>query len=356
MFLKVKFYAFIKKKKVYNPIPPSTVVYLTRFCHANQHKKQTHTCVPTQFMHFIDQPDKLLYFISHKYFILYEQYAIFLPNILNVFLIIYQYTYIFHDTNHLNLAMKTAHDSACQRPCTHYFVIFSGLLILLTVPATIYLTNWQWSPEQIHHGWAKFFYFCSKSTHPIAGFIVLLLIILKLKPNPKQAILIFLLIAIATISGAAIKSAIKNYRQEPRPYVTWLQTENYIDNSTQFYTLPNKNAFVRSLDLNAHPLPEWLQSYWATNTGYTFPSGHTLFAAELALFMLLFLWPYRSYGLIAITMGWALLVEGSRIYLSMHWPIDIAASCLIAFILILISSYINNKWILKNCANIKKTD
>lgn len=168
--------------------------------------------------------------------------------------------------------MKTVSSARSHIPCNQHLILLAGLIILLTIPAAAYLSNWQWSPEQINHSWAKFFYFCSQSTHAIAGIIITLLIIFKLKLRLKQAILIFLLIAIATVGGAAIKSAIKNYRQEPRPYVVWLEKENYIDSSTQFYQLPHKSAFIRKLDLSTHHLPIWLQTYWAKNTGYSFPS------------------------------------------------------------------------------------
>jgi undecaprenyl-diphosphatase len=71
----------------------------------------------------------------------------------------------------------------------------------------------------------------------------------------------------------------------------------------------------------------------------SFPSGHTSIAFAVA-FTILLAWPGpRRYLLGGIALFVAVLVGISRIYRGVHWPTDIAASILIAFIAALIAAW-----------------
>lgn len=67
----------------------------------------------------------------------------------------------------------------------------------------------------------------------------------------------------------------------------------------------------------------------AKETGFAFPSGHTMFAASWALLGVGLLWPRRRTLTIAILLVWATGVMGSRMLLGMHWPRDLVVATLI---------------------------
>ncbi len=62
-------------------------------------------------------------------------------------------------------------------------------------------------------------------------------------------------------------------------------------------------------------IPQYLRSHWQKETGFAFPSGHTMFAASWALLAVGLLWPRRRTLTIAILLVWATGVMGSRLLL-----------------------------------------
>jgi phosphatidylglycerophosphatase B len=75
-----------------------------------------------------------------------------------------------------------------------------------------------------------------------------------------------------------------------------------------------------------------LRKHWQKETGFAFPSGHTMFAASWAL--LLGCWPRRRTVTIVILLVWATGVMGSRLLLGMHWPRDLVVATLISWLLV----------------------
>ena len=83
------------------------------------------------------------------------------------------------------------------------------------------------------------------------------------------------------------------------------------------------NLFAKLLLARARP------AFWASiapETTYSFPSGHAMGAAALALTLGLLLWPTRGRW-VAVGLGtaWALLMGWSRMYLGVHFPSDVLA-------------------------------
>ncbi|WP_232312862.1 phosphatase PAP2 family protein [Enterovibrio coralii] len=70
----------------------------------------------------------------------------------------------------------------------------------------------------------------------------------------------------------------------------------------------------------------WRLIHWEGETNYSFPSGHTIFAAAVAIFWGAILMA-EGYGLLAsLVVGWASVVAASRLWLGMHWAVDVFAS------------------------------
>ncbi len=82
----------------------------------------------------------------------------------------------------------------------------------------------------------------------------------------------------------------------------------------------------------------WLKKHWPFETGFAFPSGHTMFAASWALLGVGLLWPRRHYKTVALLLVWATGVMGSRLLLGMHWPRDLVVATLISWLLVTLAT------------------
>lgn len=83
------------------------------------------------------------------------------------------------------------------------------------------------------------------------------------------------------------------------------------------------NLFAKLLLARARPTL-WVSI--APETSYSFPSGHAMGAAALALALGMLLWPTRArWPAVILGTGWALLMGWSRVYLGVHFPSDVLA-------------------------------
>jgi phosphatidylglycerophosphatase B len=115
----------------------------------------------------------------------------------------------------------------------------------------------------------------------------------------------------------------------------------------QFYAMKGKERAneVKTLLGDDAALPHWLKKSWQSDTGYAFPSGHTMFAATWALLALAILWPRRHYKTVILMMSWAVIVMGSRLMLGMHWPRDLMASVGISAILVMLACWLTERFV-----------
>lgn len=110
----------------------------------------------------------------------------------------------------------------------------------------------------------------------------------------------------------------------------------------EFYTLKRaeRGNLVKEQLAEEKNIPQYLRSHWQKETGFAFPSGHTMFAASWALLAVGLLWPRRRTLTIAILLVWATGVMGSRLLLGMHWPRDLVVATLISWALVAVATWL----------------
>ena len=223
-----------------------------------------------------------------------------------------------------------------------------GALLLLIMPVSVWLSGWQWQPVEMGLGHRVLFWLTETVTSPwgtLTSAILCAWFLWCLRYRLKPALLLLAIMILAILAGQQTKTFIKDKVQEPRPYVLWLEQNHGLDEKT-FYENKRKqrSALVRDAVVNDSRLPGWLKSHWEFETGYAFPSGHTMFAASWALLAMGLLWPRRRIVTLIVMFAWAVGVMGSRLLLGMHWPRDLVTSTLISWVLVTLATWLVQRY------------
>ncbi|TKF31031.1 phosphatase PAP2 family protein [Enterovibrio norvegicus] len=147
---------------------------------------------------------------------------------------------------------------------------------------------------------------------------------------PRQRVLVCLS-CFAFVLGASFvtKTVLKSVTQEARPYTYVLQDLGAVDSADGFYSLSSAQR-VKAIDTVKGLVSEWRLPHWEGETNYSFPSGHTIFAACAAIFWGAILLS-EGHRLLAVMLAmWAGLVGMSRLWLGMHWSVDLFGSLVFA--------------------------
>ena len=222
------------------------------------------------------------------------------------------------------------------------------LTIFLIIPLSVTAVNWQWQPTSINSTSEYFFWLTETASFPwaiITSGLLFLLFCLLLANKTKKTILLLLILVSAMLGGQIIKSLIKQQTAESRPYVLWLAKE-YHFNDKQFYsqTRAERKATIEQLLANSNTIPNWLAQHWQNETGYAFPSGHTLFAATWAFLAIALLSFKRHFLIVNAIIIWSLLIETSRLLLGMHYAYDLILGIVLAWVISLICCFYARKW------------
>lgn len=221
-------------------------------------------------------------------------------------------------------------------------------LLLLIMPLGVGFSGWLWHPSES----TPVLYFLYLLTETISfpwGIVTNLLLcgwfIWCLRFRLKAAVILFCILSVVILAGQLTKSFIKQQTQEARPYVLWLGSHYGMDEKV-FYQMKAKSRgqVVAGLVSDDKQLPLWLKKHWESDTGFAFPSGHTLYATSWALLGIALLWPRRHYKTVAALFLWALGVMASRLLLGMHWPRDLVVATLISYSLVLIATGLTQKF------------
>ncbi|BDH45674.1 phosphatidylglycerophosphatase B [Salmonella enterica subsp. enterica serovar Choleraesuis] len=219
-----------------------------------------------------------------------------------------------------------------------------GALVLLIMPVAVWLSGWRWQAGDDAR-WLKLLYWVTETVTQPWGIITHVLLcgwfLWCLRFRLKPALMLFALLGVAILAGQGVKSWVKKQVQEPRPYVIWLEQEHQVPVDA-FYRLSRseRGNLVKEQLQQETTVPAWLRSHWQRETGFAFPSGHTMFAASWALLGVGLLWPRRRTLTIIILMVWATAVMGSRLVLGMHWPRDLVVATLISWLLVTLACWL----------------
>ncbi|MEC6822811.1 phosphatase PAP2 family protein [Photobacterium piscicola] len=150
---------------------------------------------------------------------------------------------------------------------------------------------------------------------------------------PKKTITkIWVQFGILLVLSFITKTVLKHETAIPRPYSYELQRLHLVESPEAFYALDTaaKDNVVK--EASAY-VSSWRLRSWEGETNYSFPSGHTIFAAICVLFWGGFFIRRGKYLLAGGLIVWATSVGISRLWLGMHFPSDVMGSILAAMVL-----------------------
>lgn len=215
-------------------------------------------------------------------------------------------------------------------------IVFISLLL---IPIVTWLTGWHWNSAQQYTFIDLILFIITESgSAPYFALITSLILSIWLSMRCKLLkhhwVIIFLSVFLLQGTTQVIKSTIKTLWEEPRPYMSYMLEEGV--QIEPFYELSRKDrgTVIQEILQEDQETPKWLQKHWQKETGYSFPSGHTIFAVMWAFIIVGFLTrekdPKTILAMIIMTL-WAGLMMISRMRLGMHFPIDLFVSTLISY-------------------------
>ncbi|WP_241572824.1 phosphatase PAP2 family protein [Rosenbergiella nectarea] len=219
--------------------------------------------------------------------------------------------------------------------------------ILLLLPALLALAyGWHWNGQNNSVTAYPFYLFTQTVTRPwgILTSIILAAVLYRCTTSSLRNLgALLLLIVVVVWGGQGIKSLLKPYFAEPRPYVVALM-EAMHQTPDDFYrhTKSERQQLVRQAETFWPTLPNWQQRHWQHETGYSFPSGHSFFVASWFLLFYSLLSIRKFWPVLIMVTLWAWAVMWSRMLLGMHWPRDLIASVLIAWAFTFIVLVVHN--------------
>lgn len=207
----------------------------------------------------------------------------------------------------------------------------TAMLLLLSIPCILWLVGWQWKMASHYSALDEFLFFITTTgTAMLPALLTCLVFIVVLVLIARQVswkMIIFT--AVMLLAGTQlIKTALKTFYQEPRPYMGYL-VEHGVD-ERQFYQEKRsvrQSIVLQTVEDNA-TLPVYLKDHWAKETGYSFPSGHAAFAICWLMIVVLVL-PMnrrRDWLIFSVVWIWTALMIISRIRFGMHYPLDVFMS------------------------------
>lgn len=215
-------------------------------------------------------------------------------------------------------------------------------LLLCLVPAITWFLGWQWQGDSHVTAFDHFLYFLTETgsvPYAVLTCGVFALLFYPIIPQRRRWMLAVSIMALSMVVTQGVKSGLKTVFAEPRPFIQ--QIADNSDVSTDYFydqSRDERGMIVLQYYADKADTPSWLVHHRAEETGYSFPSGHTIFAVSWLLLTVGFLYLFAARSLKAkLLLGfmaiWSVLMLVSRLRLGMHYPIDLLISTLIAWAL-----------------------
>lgn len=211
-------------------------------------------------------------------------------------------------------------------------------LLLCFVPIFAWLFAYHWQGDDQLTAFDHFLGILTETgstPYALITCVIFPLLFYPLIKQPKQWIYAVMIMATSMVITQGLKSGLKTVFAEPRPYIVAI-ANNDPQQIDYFYQQDrNQRAEIVQNVYQQTNTPSWLVKHRMHETGYSFPSGHSIFAASWLMLAVGFAWLYRQRQtagkiLVGFISLWAILMLVSRLRLGMHYPIDLLISTLIA--------------------------
>lgn len=207
--------------------------------------------------------------------------------------------------------------------------------LMLLVPAVTLAIGWKWSiameyPQFGLDYWLFLLTETGSTPYALITCVVFMLWLMWLTKKRYSWFLVGFICATSVVGTQVIKEGTKAVFKEPRPFVT----ELFKAESTAFYALP-KEQQAQAVLTYPNNNDGFVAAHQADELGYSFPSGHTIFAVSWLLIFAGFLFGLKGQAVAfaqIFAICWAALMLVSRLRLGMHYPVDLLASTLIAWV------------------------
>ncbi|MDH2998711.1 phosphatidylglycerophosphatase [Pasteurellaceae bacterium LFhippo2] len=206
--------------------------------------------------------------------------------------------------------------------------------LMLLVPLAVCATGWQWAgDEHLIHALDYPLYLLTETGSVPYALITCVLLMLWLMWLTRKHISWFLVGAICAISVVGtqgIKTVAKSAFAEPRPYVVQMMGEQ----SEQFYELTRDQRALIVEERSKDSEHRYAVEHRLHETGYSFPSGHTIFSVSWVLVFVGLLSGIKGQAVTfakIFAVSWSIMMLISRLRLGMHYPIDLFVSTLLAW-------------------------
>lgn len=229
--------------------------------------------------------------------------------------------------------------------------------LMLLIPLATWATGWKWSFGAMDYQlydldfWLFFLTETGSTPYALITCVLFMLWLMWLARKRYSWFLVGFICASSVAGTQVIKEGAKAVFKEPRPFVT----EMFTNQTEQFYALPKAEQAqaVLTLAKQAHPdEADFAVEHQAGELGYSFPSGHTIFAVSWLLVFAGLLFGLKGQAVVlaqVFAMLWAGAMLISRLRLGMHYPIDLFVSTLIAWLFHLVAFV----WIIPFLENFK---
>jgi phosphatidylglycerophosphatase B len=202
----------------------------------------------------------------------------------------------------------------------------------------------------------------SGSKYGLPIVIAALLVLFATRPGGRLASRVREILTLALALGVLVggsawlnEHVVKPAVAAPRPDIVLLAGDGILGMTpAAFYRLGDKAARSQYLDqvLTAAPVSQDLspavRDHWIKETGYSFPSGHSLSSMLVAtafVGLALLLLPPSRRRWVSVLIPWALAVCYSRAILRVHSPFDIVTGAVIGMLLGVVT-FLLMRWVL----------